>query len=612
AFRPIAQSLAALIVEAKAFSKLSEYVAKVQDASAHENAIYLALNVIGEVGRSIDLSANHPTLQDTLLALFNSPSEEIKHAAAFALGNVALGNLSIYMPLLIQASKEGGKRRYLILVALKEVIARSSSTSNHSKAHVDSPLKPYSKDLWTLLFSSTEQAKEEGTRTVIAECLGKLAVQDPALYLPELVSGVSSESSAVRSTVVLAIRYTFTDASGAGAALHASVVAFDEALSQVIVQFLRLLTDADLSVRHIALATLNSAAHNKPYLIIDTLPELLPLLYQETMIREDLIRTVVMGPFKHKVDEGLDARKSAFECMYTLLERCLSKIEIFAFLDRVAAGLSDPAQEIRMLNHTMLQRLVAASPAALASRLDTMVAPLKEALATVPKTNAVKQEIEKVNELVRSSVRAVLVVGRVLLGLSGGGSGAAGVEASVGGGSCPAFDEFYRMVKAPGYALAEVVASVGVEVDAQPLGVFVNEGQFGCQFTSVVPTNVFGPYDNFNLEYWHLIPGLMHKCYLAKCLFLMTKTPFVIGGTGVPLRQFVFSVDLAKLFVRVHRDYAHYSVRWLQKGNRLSHTSTTTNNNKMQCQKHTKSASNSLPKVSQKQCSLTARLFGTV
>ncbi|KAI8834250.1 armadillo-type protein [Chytriomyces cf. hyalinus JEL632] len=469
AFRPIAQSLAALIVEAKAFSKLSEYVAKVQDAAAHENASYLALNVIGEVGRSIDLSANHPTLQDSLLALFNSPSEEIKHAAAFALGNVALGNLSIYMPLLIKASKEGGKRRYLILVALKEVIARSSSTSNHSKPHVDSPLKPYSKDLWTLLFSSTEQAKEEGTRTVIAECLGKLAVQDPALYLPELVSGVSSESSAVRSTVVLAIRYTFTDASGAGAALHASVVAFDEALSQVIVQFLRLLTDADLSVRHIALATLNSAAHNKPYLIIDTLPELLPLLYQETMIREDLIRTVVMGPFKHKVDEGLDARKSAFECMYTLLERCLSKIEIFAFLDRVAAGLSDPAQEIRMLNHTMLQRLVATSPAALASRLDTMVAPLKEALATVPKTNAVKQEIEKVNELVRSSVRAVLVVGRVLLGLSGGGSGAAGVEASVGGGSCPAFDEFYRMVKAPGYALAEVVGSVGVEVDAQPL-----------------------------------------------------------------------------------------------------------------------------------------------
>ncbi|KAJ3238597.1 GDP-L-fucose synthase [Chytriomyces hyalinus] len=75
--------------------------------------------------------------------------------------------------------------------------------------------------------------------------------------------------------------------------------------------------------------------------------------------------------------------------------------------------------------------------------------------------------------------------------------------------------------------------------------------QFGCQFTSVIPTNIFGPHDNFNLEDSHVIPGLMHKCYLAK----LNKTPFVIGGTGAPLRQFVFSEDLAKLFVWVLREY---------------------------------------------------------
>ncbi|KAJ3085379.1 GDP-L-fucose synthase [Quaeritorhiza haematococci] len=40
--------------------------------------------------------------------------------------------------------------------------------------------------------------------------------------------------------------------------------------------------------------------------------------------------------------------------------------------------------------------------------------------------------------------------------------------------------------------------------------------QYGCNFTSIVPTNIFGPHDNFNLEDSHVIPGLMHKCYLAK------------------------------------------------------------------------------------------------
>ena len=52
--------------------------------------------------------------------------------------------------------------------------------------------------------------------------------------------------------------------------------------------------------------------------------------------------------------------------------------------------------------------------------------------------------------------------------------------------------------------------------------------QHGCNFTSVIPTNIFGPYDNYNLEDSHVIPGLMHKIYLAK----KNNTDFVIWGTG--------------------------------------------------------------------------------
>ncbi|KAJ3288946.1 Cullin-associated NEDD8-dissociated protein 1 [Rhizoclosmatium sp. JEL0117] len=455
-YRPVAQSIGALIVEAKAMGSLNQYVSQLAGTGSNENHLYLSLNIVGVVGRSIDLSTSHPNLPATLLNLFAHESEEIKHAAAFALGNIALGNLHHYMPIIIQTLREGGKRRYLVLVSLKEVIARSSSTGLKGSNTV-SALAPFAKDLWALLFESTEQAKEEATRNVIAECLGKLSMSNPQVYLSELVTGLKSNSAAVRATIVMAIRYTFTDVHSAASAV------FDEALSSVIVEFLRLLTDSDLNVRHIALATLNSAAHNKPYLITESLGELLPLLYQETIVKEELIHIVVMGPFKHKVDDGLDARKSAYECMHTLLERCLARIEIFAFLDRVVAGLGDAAQEIKMLNHTILQRVVTLSPAALLSRLDAMVPALKEALSAVPKANAVKQEIEKVNELVRSAIRAVLVVGKGLLA-----STAASEGGVIGGGSCPVFDEFFKEITAPGHALAEVVKSVSVEVDAQP------------------------------------------------------------------------------------------------------------------------------------------------
>ena len=42
------------------------------------------------------------------------------------------------------------------------------------------------------------------------------------------------------------------------------------------------------------------------------------------------------------------------------------------------------------------------------------------------------------------------------------------------------------------------------------------KAQHGCHFTSVIPTNVFGPHDNFSIEDGHVLPGLMHKIYIAK------------------------------------------------------------------------------------------------
>jgi GDP-L-fucose synthase len=77
--------------------------------------------------------------------------------------------------------------------------------------------------------------------------------------------------------------------------------------------------------------------------------------------------------------------------------------------------------------------------------------------------------------------------------------------------------------------------------------------QHGSQFTSVIPTNIFGPHDNYHLADAHVIPGLMHKCYLA----MKNGTEFVVSGTGTPLRQFIYSRDLAKLTVWALREYNH-------------------------------------------------------
>jgi GDP-L-fucose synthase len=79
----------------------------------------------------------------------------------------------------------------------------------------------------------------------------------------------------------------------------------------------------------------------------------------------------------------------------------------------------------------------------------------------------------------------------------------------------------------------------------------VYNDQYGCQFTSIIPTNIFGKYDNFNLQESHLIPALIRKCFEAK----RDNKPFIVMGTGAPLRQFIDSRDLGRLILWVLNEY---------------------------------------------------------
>lgn len=158
-----------------------------------------------------------------------------------------------------------------------------------------------------------------------------------------------------------------------------------------------------------ALLTINSAAHRKPHLIRDVLGQLIPLLYGETVVKEELIHTVEMGPFKHKVDDGLEIRKAAYECMYTLLSTCLDKIDVYSFLDRVTVGLDDQ-HDIKMLAYLMLVRLGKVAPTAVTQKLDDLVKPLKQPLDFKLRSNAVKQEVEKNQELIRADLRCIVAL----------------------------------------------------------------------------------------------------------------------------------------------------------------------------------------------------------
>ena len=74
-------------------------------------------------------------------------------------------------------------------------------------------LGQYVPDIWSQLFRHCE-CNEEGTRNVVAECLGKLCLIEPEQLLPKLQGALTSPSPMMRTTVVTAMKFTISDQVG--------------------------------------------------------------------------------------------------------------------------------------------------------------------------------------------------------------------------------------------------------------------------------------------------------------------------------------------------------------------------------------------------------------
>ena len=90
----------------------------------------------------------------------------------------------------------------------------------------------------------------------------------------------------------------------------ATDTAYDKHLEPILMKVLAtMLNDEDIENRRSALNTFNAAFRGKFKLVQPHLPELIPLIIKHTHVDPALIREIDMGPFKHKIDDGLECRK---------------------------------------------------------------------------------------------------------------------------------------------------------------------------------------------------------------------------------------------------------------------------------------------------------------
>lgn len=388
AFQTTAKCIGAVVATSQRNTSgiLATFQKTLESKSASTPELYLALLSIGEIGREEDLCGNGTLFAD-VLKFFNNESEEVRTAAAFAAGNMAAGSPETLLPQLIQqiqnAKDEAG--RSLLLYALKEVILNSSPAE----------LEKLTDILWGPLFgdvaasNAAAAVSDDGIRNIKAACIGKLTAVTPGRFIPQLQTMLQSTPQQ-RALVAASIRYTLIDSSSAS----------NEIIAPIVNDCLTLMADEDLVVRRLAVAALNAAAQNKPYLVIDKLGQLQPYLYRETEIKPELQREVQMGPFKVIEDDGLENRKTAYEAMYTMLASCFNKIDVPAFTERVMAALRD-VNEIKSLGLMLLLRLANLAPAAVIPKLDEAAESLKTIMKDLEvKDDTIKQDLERKGELI--------------------------------------------------------------------------------------------------------------------------------------------------------------------------------------------------------------------
>lgn len=152
---------------------LDSFVQEIK-ANSHDQARRsLALAVIGEAG--LLLGSKFPIPPSLFLEQFTNEYDKASVSAAVALGRAGAGNVSAYLPVILESMKKKGGTQYLLLQSIKEILQQAAFSSTD--------ISEYSTAIWEQVLSSTES---EDNKAVCAECVGRMVIADPKTYMPKL------------------------------------------------------------------------------------------------------------------------------------------------------------------------------------------------------------------------------------------------------------------------------------------------------------------------------------------------------------------------------------------------------------------------------------------
>lgn len=261
---------------------------------AGSRQMILSLRASGDLGRVVDYSSMNGVaerLRAVYLSSFDSESEEVKQAAAYALGRAAMGSQSFLLPAIVEAlEKNNQKKQYLLLSALREFIRC------HLQAGGDA-IEPCVEVILPHLIKHCVD-EQESVRTMVADCMGALTVLQPAGMLRMLKDLIAEHSEIVapgghcaeddekskENALACWTALTSIKLAIAGKASASDLAAY-------MPDFLKLLDVEELTVRNAALLMVYSSVHHMPQLVSGMMGDLIvPRLQEVSFVKAVLVR----------------------------------------------------------------------------------------------------------------------------------------------------------------------------------------------------------------------------------------------------------------------------------------------------------------------------------
>jgi cullin-associated NEDD8-dissociated protein 1 len=397
ASKAAAKCVASLAVSSdKSFVYVNRKLASLSNAKAVGEKTFM-LFCIRELGAKRLSLENEEKLREAVVACL--ADESCMEAAAGALGGLASGDTTSHMEYIIDAlsrSKEANLR-YPLFRALDEGLKIKSR--GRASTMDDSARQTMIDNIVDILIKmNMDKELSDELKVIIAECYGFAASICPQSVLPTFESQLGSDDVQCRIMALVALKSCIVD----------SDQDIDEALKRTWMPMaMERLADKDVSVRRSATLLLSLAAHTKMLLVKDVLVDCLPPLLEQTKPDDTLIRTIDLGPFKHKIDDGLEQRKSAYDCIGIMIGKCWGDLPDQAkVVERVAAGVGDE-YEVKLKCHDLLAALSEKEPTLMLAGLDGIIAPMTKTLSKRSTPNSVRQEIDRNEDMLRSALRAI-------------------------------------------------------------------------------------------------------------------------------------------------------------------------------------------------------------